>query len=195
MNFADLRRHRAELERAVRNYRYERTEAGGIFVPSMKSVFGGVFRHRLNGADEQIDANAMLFVGLDALLGIMFKGETQFPAFYVAAYSNNVDPSQSLTNANIVSTLGEFTHYTETARPTWTPGDVDTQSISNAGDPAVFTSDSTGGTVWGAWLTTAATKSSTTSQTPIAASKFAGARVLGSGDKLSVEYAFTAADA
>lgn len=188
-----LNRYRSEFSRALRNRQYERTPSGVLF-PRQGVFLGGVFRTLINGEDEQIDSNVMLLGGLDDIIKVYFDQAAQRTAFFIAPFSNNVTPTDDLTNLTIVSTLGEFIHYTEANRQSWVNDAPAAQSVSNAATPAVFTADGTAGTVWGAWLTTSATKSSTASQLPVAASKFGGSRVLQPGDKLSIQYTFTAAD-
>lgn len=193
MNDALLRQHGSEFARALRNHRYELTPDGGIYFNESKSLFKGAFRTRLNDGPEQIDSNIMLFTGLDDILKVYFKNSSQRTAFYVAPFSGNVDPAQTLTAATFPATQTEFINYTQSARPTWASDAEASQAVANAAVPALFTCDTGGGTVWGAALSTVATKSST-SGLMVCCAKFAAARTLLAGDKLSIEYAIAAAD-
>jgi len=188
-----LMQHRTELARALRNHHVERAD-NGLYFPKQGLFVGGVFRTWVNGKDEQVDPNVMMLAGLTDILAVYFDQAAARTAFFIAPFSNNVTPTNDLTNLTIVSTLGEFVHYSEANRQSWAKDDAAAQAISNHTTPATFTADATAGTVWGAWLTTSATKSSTSSQLPVCATKFAGARVLQENDQLSIEYTITAAD-
>lgn len=187
-----LQKMRPEILRALDSHKYERTSRG-IYMPAANVHFGGVFRTWVNDRDEQIDPNVVMLAGLSAMLRAFFAQAAQYTAFYIVPFSNNATPTDDM-DASTIQTLGEFTHYTEAQRQLWAKDAEANQTIANAAAPATFTADATAGTVWGAWITTASTKSSTSTQLPAAASKFGGARVLQQNDKLSIEYAFTAAD-
>jgi hypothetical protein len=153
-----------------------------------------VFTTRVNGADERIDANLLTLAGLSDILRVYWAQSAQRTAFYIAPFADNVDPANTLTAATFNATLTEFINYDETARPAWAKDAEANQSIANATTPARFTISTGGGTVWGAALSTVATKSSG-SGLIVPCSKFAAARVLLAADKLDIEYAITAADA
>lgn len=190
----DLMRYRTEVSRALANHHYEIASHGVLF-PRSGLFIGGAFVTRLNGEDERIDANVVLYDGIDDILKVYFKQSAQRTAFYVAPFSNAVDPPPDLKAAQFPATMGEFTHYTEATRPVWTAGDVASQSVGNAAAPARFTSDATGGNVWGAALTTASAKSST-SGLMVCCARFGAVRALqNAGDKLDIEYTFVGTDA
>lgn len=188
-----LMRHRSELARALRNHRYETMDDGRVLFPAQGVVVGGVFRTRVNGGDEQIDPNVLALAGLSNILAVYFDQAAQTAAHYIAPFSENEEPANTLTAANFNSTLTEFTNYTQSTRPTWAKDDEASQSIANAGTPARFTMDTGGGTIWGAALMTASAKSST-SGLLVCCAKFAVGRVLLAGDNLDIEYEITAAD-
>lgn len=189
----DLMRYRPELSRALHNFHYERAPTGVLF-PRSGIFLGGVFTTRVNGAAEMVTPNVMLFAGLDDILKVYFKQSAARPAFYLVPFRLEVDPPQELTAATFGATMGEFVEYSETTRPVWTAGDVQDQGVSNTESPARFTSTATGGTVWGAALTTASAKNSA-SGLLVACGKFDTARVLtGTSDKLDIEYAFVGQD-
>lgn len=192
MFLKELLRHRAELNRVLANTRYERTESG-LRVPSMKLELNGVFRHRVNDGPEAIDANLFLNGGLDDVLKVYFAQSAQRTAFYVVCFTNDIEVSPTLTAADFVSTMGEFTGYSETTRPVWAKGAEAAQAIGNGGTPAVFSANAAA-TVRGAALTTASAKSSTTGTMPTC-SRFSVDRALaGPPDKLSIEYDISAVD-
>jgi len=192
MTMNAVMQHRAEFARALRNFRYERTPTGILF-PEQRMHVGGVFTHRVNGQDAAVDPNVFTYEGLDDLLNVYFHGSTQPTTFYIAPFSGDVSPAQSLTAATFTATQTEFTNYTESTRVVWNEAAAASQSITNAANPARFTIGTGGGTIWGAALATASTKSATTGKLP-ACAKFSDSRVLLAGDKLDIEYALTAAD-
>lgn len=189
----DLMRYRGELERALRNHHYERSPTGVLF-PRSGIVMSGVFRTRVNGGDEQIDPNIVLYDGIDDILAVYFARSAQRTGFFIAPFSNDLDPPPDLKAADFPTVMGEFTHYTEVARPAWTNGVVANQSVSNTASPARFSSDATGGTIWGAALTTASAKSATQG-VMVCCARFDMARQLQSAtDKLDIEYEFVGKD-
>lgn len=189
-----LKTHRSELARALRNFHFERREDGALWFPTQGLVASGRFRHWLNGADEQIDANVVVYTGLDYILNAAFAQASQITAFYIPPFSGNVSPPPDLTAATFGSTMTEFTHYTEALRPVWAKDAIASHSIGNSTTPARFTSDATGGNVWGAALVSASAKGAG-SGLLVCCAKFASIRTLtGIGDKLDIEYVITAAD-
>jgi len=191
--FDTLMKHRTELSRALRNGHFERMDGGQLLFPKSGLIAGGSFRTRINGGDEQIDPNILVYTGLDDILAVYFAQSAQRTAFYIAPFSGNVSPAQSLTAATFPATMTEFTNYTESARPVWAKDPEASQNIANATTPARFTAGTGGGTVWGAALTTASAKSAT-SGLLVCCAKFEASRPLLAGDKLDIEYAISALD-
>jgi hypothetical protein len=189
-----LKAYRAEIGRALANFRFERTDDGRIYLPDQKAYIGGVFEHSVNGGDRAIDANLMMFASLDDILNVYFKVSAQRTAFYLMPFSANANPTQDLLSSTFNSALTEFVNYTQSARPAWTPGTEASQSVDNSGAPATFTIASGGGTVWGAAMTTSSTKGGSGGLL-ICASKFTAARNLLATDVLSLQYTLTASDA
>jgi hypothetical protein len=185
--------HRAELSRALRNHHFERTDDGRLLFPRAGLVAAGAFRTWVNGADEQIDSNILVLTGLDDILKVYFAQSAQRTAFYIAPFSGNVAPVNTLDAATFPATQTEFINYTEATRPVWAKDAEATQNIANATTPARFTADTGGGTVWGAAMTTASAKSAITGLL-VCCAQFAASRVLQATDKLDIEYAITAAD-
>lgn len=188
-----LMRNRNELARALRNHHYEAMDDGRVLFPRQGLIAAGVFRTWVNGGDERVDSNVLTLAGLSNILSVYFAQGSQAAAFYVAPFSDNEEPANTLTAATFASTLTEFTNYTQSTRPTWAKDAEASQSIGNATTPARFTIDAGGGTVWGASLITASAKSSTGGLL-VPCSKFAAARVLLEGDNLDIEYTITAED-
>lgn len=182
----DILRHRNEVLRALRNNKYEVTP-DGIYLPSMHAHAAGVFEHWKNGADHRVDPNIFVLSGLDTLFTTGLTGGT----FYLAPFSNNLAPVNTLTAATFPGTQGEFTNYTEGSRQQWVKDAyTNTQTLTNGGTKAVITANTGGGTVWGFGLTSASGKSAT-SGTLIACAQFASSRVLAATDTLTVQYTLT----
>lgn len=188
-----LKTHRAEIARALRNHKYERTESGVLFT-KQKLMATGAFVTRVNGEDERIDPNMVVNQGLDDVLNVYFGNVAKRVNFYLAPFSGSGAITAGLTAATFPGTQTEFTNYTESGRVAWTaPTTTSTQSLGNTASPARFTIGTGGGTIWGAAMTTVQTKSST-SGVLVAASLFSASRVLLAADKLDIEYILTASD-
>lgn len=188
---------RRDVARALAGHHFEMAEDGRIFVPGAKAYLGGVFQHDVNGADPRVDPNKLPTAALIDLLTVYFKSGTQRTAFYLAPFSGTADPADSLTGANFTATQTEFTNYSETGRQAWTPpsGALASAAIDNSAAVGVFTISADTQTVWGFGLLTTPGKSDTTGLL-VACSKFGSARSgLMTGDKLNVQYSFTATDA
>lgn len=189
-----LTTHRAEIARALRNRKYE-TTPDGVFFPDQKVMATGMFVTRVNGTDERLDPNMVVNQGLDDVLNVYFGNVAKRTNFYLAPFSGSGAIAAGLTAANFTATQTEFTNFTESTRVAWThPNTTSTQTISNTAAPARFTIGTGGGTIWGAGMLTEQAKSGT-GGVLVAASLFAASRVLLAGDKLDIEYIFTAADA
>lgn len=187
---------RNDLRRAMAGHRYERTDDGRLYVPGAKTFFGGVFNSNVNLRDMRATPNDMAYECLDDVLKVYFAGGAQRTAFYIAPFSANVTPDPAtLTAANFAATQTEFTAYSETARPVWTPGDVSGQQIDNSGNVATFTVSADNSTIWGFAMLTAAPKSATTGLLVCCAKDSAARDNLRAGDKLNVEYDLSATDA
>lgn len=197
MNLMQHESFRRDVARALAGHDFELAEDGRIYVPNTKAYLGGVFSHDVNGRDANVDPNLLPTAGLIDILTVYFKSGTQRTNFYLAPFSGNVDPAASLNGANFTATQTEFTNYSETARQAWTPpsGALGSAAIDNSAAPGVFTVNADTQTVWGFGLLTTPGKSDTTGLL-VACGKFASARAgLMDGDKLTVQYSFTATDA
>lgn len=197
MNLMQHESFRRDVARALAGHTFEMADEGRIFVPSAKAYLGGVFTHDVNGLDPRVDPNLLPSAALIDVLTAYFKGGTQHANFYLAPFSGNVDPVASLTGATFAATQTEFTDYSETARQAWTPpsGALASAAIDNSASPATLTISAADKTVWGFGLLTTPGKSDGTGLL-VACSKFTSARSgLNTGDKLNVQYSFTATSA
>lgn len=186
-----------ELGRALRNRRYEVAGDGRVLFPDQKLWVGGSFRTDVNGQDSRLLPNMMSKEGRIYVLSVAFQQKAQIAGFYLAPFSGNVDPDDTLTGANFAARQTEFTGYSEATRVAWTPptDDLTDASIDNASSLATFTISTADSTVWGYALLSNQVKGATTGKL-IACFKDTDARSgLKVGDKLNVEYVISASDA
>lgn len=183
---------RNELLRALRNFRYERNEQG-LFIAGANLQFGGAFGSAVDGGPISYGHNAFANEGLNVLLDAFFSQGTQPVGFYLAPFSNNLAPTNALTAATFTSTQGEYTGYTQTARPQWVSnGAAANQTKSNSAAPGSVTIGASAATVYGAALIASASAKSATTGTMAAAGLFGSANVLNPGSTLTMEYTLTA---
>lgn len=150
-----------ELMRAVRNRKYETTDAG-MYFPVINMEIGGYFDVQVNDGPVEVFPNLVVDQWRVRALEILFLQATPETNFYLAPYSANVTPLATWTAANFTSNSTEFTNYTEAGRQIWTVATVDAFSVSNTASKAVFTvAAGAGNTIWGVGLLTQAAKSST----------------------------------
>lgn len=182
------------VRRALRNHHYERTPQGLMIERQLMRV-GGVMTFRENDGPWQVADNTMTYQFFDALLSAFFTGAGVPTGFYVAPFTNNVAPAPSLTAANFATLQGEYTGYTQGARPTWTPnGPSVSQTVSNSAAPAQFTVGTAAATIYGAGILTAPGLGATTGVL-VAAAQFGTANTLSPGSTLSVQYSLSASPA
>lgn len=134
--------------------------------------------------------NIVVNVGLDELLKETLAAGTQITVWYVGL-KNTGTPVAADTSASHGSWTENVT-YSQANRPTWTPGAVAAQSVSNTAAKAQFSINGTT-TIFGAFLISNNTKSGTTGVL-YAAGNFASSRAVESGDTLEVTATFTTAD-
>lgn len=195
MNIKMPARLQREIARALRLFKYERTDTGLLVG---RKLIAGAFQHTLyrgETSDLALDPNLVVNQGLDYLLNAAFNGTTQVTQWYIGLFSGNVTPAATWTGANVVAQATEFTDYTPAARQAWNTDPTSSQSVGNAGDEAMFTFTGTGHTVRGAFLAQASAQGATTGIL-MAATRFSADRTgLGTPDRLGVEYVVTASDA
>lgn len=188
-----LSRHAGEIGRALRNHHYEQTE-GGVFLPASGLFLGGVFHVTTSEGADFHAHNKVVAQGRNYALNAIIRGGSQISSWYVALFSNNLAPVDTLTAANFTSTQNEFTNYTEETRQAYTTDAASTASkLINEAAPATFTFGTGGGTVYGAALLSASAKSST-SGTLFACALFPEGQTLGVGGILNARYELLAQD-
>lgn len=160
-------RHKLEIMKAVRNGDYQMNDQGVLIARELQ--LGGFFHFSTPDGSMHFEPAHNLWTdeGLTAALAV-FLGATAKPsAFYMSMSSGAVNPASSWTAANYASNATENTSttegYSETARPTWTPGAAAAKAIDNSASLARFTiACSTTINVNGFALQTVATRGGTT---------------------------------
>lgn len=142
---------------------------------------------------EEFD-NLVVTAGLNKLLDATFKTGLATPAWYCglvdnASFSSYVGADTMASHAGWV----EATLYSNTQRPTWTPGSVSAGSVDNSASKAVFNVNSSG-TVRGAFIADSSNKSSTTG-TLYGEGDFSLARSVLIGDTINLTVTITATTA
>lgn len=99
--------------------------------------------------------------GIDFLIQAPFGDIASIPSFYCGLFRNNVVPTSGLVAADIPTTLGEFTEYSETTRPEWVKVYNGVGSYDNLASKAVFT-PTADRNVYGAFLVSNSAKGSNT---------------------------------
>jgi len=184
--------HRREVLQRIGAHKYERRTDGVIVFPAMGIMIGGSWITQVNGADIEVTPNIIPDEGLDDLLDVWLGNGTQSATWYIAPFSGNITPANTLTAATFDGTATEFTNYDEAARVTWADDAVSGQAISNAAVKADFTMSAGGGTIYGAGLLSVSTKSAVTGKLA-AATRFGSSRTLAVSDILTVQYTLSAA--
>lgn len=184
-----------ELDRAIANSRYERTETGILF-PGSNLHLGGVFSLAVNGELHEEFHNLVVDQFLDSALEQLFGGTAKIGTYYLAPYAGAVDPQASWTAANFTSNSTEFTAYDEAARQAWTVGAASSGSIGNSASRASFTVSAAPSqtTIWGAGLLSASAKSSTAGVLVAAARAGSARSGLVEGDVVTIGYTISLAD-
>lgn len=161
----------------------------------------GVFTVRVfdsNGVEKwaRRAANTVVTVGKNYLLDNGMAGSSYTAAFYMFLISNT--SFSAISAADTMSSHAGWLEagatnapiYSQSARPTcaWSTASAGVKSLSSA---LTFTIATTGGTLYGAGLTTVATKDGTTGTLFSAAQFTGGTKAVSVGDTVNVSYSLT----
>lgn len=167
---------------------------GGVLLPDNRLRVGGIFLCEHVRAGEVIDRweqpNLVVNEGLNALLDIMFHGNTQIGTWYLGLFEGNYTPVSTVTAATITSAATECIAYDETTRQEYVEAAASSQSITNTANRATFTFNASK-TIYGAFLVSNSAKSGT-SGTLFSAARFAAAKSVVDDDQLLLTYTFSA---
>jgi hypothetical protein len=171
-------------------YRLER----GILVPKQLLRLEGRYSGKIVRAGKVIDEfeadNLIVNQGLDHILGVEFTGVSQISSWYLAPFTGNYVPVATDTAASIPGNATEATAYSAVTRVPFA-GVESGQQATNSASPAVFVFTSIL-TIYGAFLSSASTKSST-SGILFSAAQFSTPKSVGVGDQLLLTYTAAAA--
>ncbi len=185
-----LQKFRSEFARMVRGEIYDRTPDGILFPRQSVLVrVGGGFAHKVDDGPWAFDPNTFMDESLNDLLNVYFGGASQPTAWYIAPYTNDINPPGTLTAATFSGTLSELTNYTESVRQSWTKDANSTaKSMTNSVAPATFTIGAGGASVYGACMVSGASAKGATTGKLGAAALFDTPNTLAAGSKLMVQY-------
>jgi hypothetical protein len=131
--------------------------------------------------------NIVVTTGLNKLLDATFKNGLTTPAWYVGLKGTG----SMVAGDTMASHSGwaEITPYSDTNRPTYTPGSISGGAVDNSGSKAVFNINATS-TVYGCFLVDNNTKGGTTG-TLYGGGDFGASRAVVNGDTLNVTVTLT----
>lgn len=122
--------------------------------------------------------------GLNHMLGVTLKQETQVPQWYVGLFEGDYTPTPDVTAQTLPGLATECTAYTQTARVPLVTGAVAAGAVSNANNLAEFNFSSSR-TVRGAFIVSTPTKGATTGVL-LAVVRFPSPRVMAADSVLRV---------
>lgn len=188
---AGILRHRGEFARALRNKQFELTERGLLFPKqgAIEIVPMGHMESWLNGGDHAVDSNVVPTAARTWAAQLIMGSGTVVNPWYVSLFSGNVTPQPTLTAANYVASMTEFTGYSEATRVTYVEGTAAAGAIDNDASRAEFTITDAA-TLYGGALLSAQAKSAVTGEI-LACASFAASRAVQAGDTLQVKYTFS----
>lgn len=95
----DIKKHRREIARHLRNGRTEMTPSGLLIKGGMNALCNGVFGHKLMRGEEIIDPaldpNRVVDEALNYIINAAFHGQSQHTQFYIGLFNSTT----SITNA------------------------------------------------------------------------------------------------
>ena len=161
-----------------------------------KSEFGGKFIFRCldpkgNLKWEDFIENLTTKEGLDYILGVSFKGNTQSSTWYIGLMDSTptLDADDTMGSH---SGWSEVTAYDETDRQEWVQSSISSPSIDNSSSKASYSINTNDTVIGGGFLVDDPTKGGT-SGILLAESAFSGGdKTADSGDTLEVEYSYSA---
>lgn len=134
--------------------------------------------------------NIVVTEGLNIIGDSTLRGGTRYTAWYLLLKGTGT-PLAADTMASHGS-WSEITPYSNSVRPTWTPGSMSSGSVDNSASVAVFNINGTS-TIYGCGLSSDSTKGGTSGKL-YSAGDFASSRAVVSGDTVNVTYTGSYAD-
>ena len=140
------------------------------------------------------DHNLIPNEGLNLVLDILRPaGQAKASGFYFAPFEGNYTPAATITAAAIVAAATECTAYGEATRAAWIPSEPAGQTMNNSSGLGVVTFNASKN-IYGAFISTVATKSATTGAL-LSAARFSLTHAVQAGYVLSAQYDLAAASA
>lgn len=161
----------------------------------MAATAAGGYRYTVelirNGAviDTEQVHNLMPTEGLNHVVGVVIKGATQVPTWYLGLFEGNYAPVAGDTAAGFPGAATECTAYTPAARPEFSEGAIVAGSVDNTASRAEFTFTSAK-TVYGAFMTSAQAKGAVTGVL-LSAARFSTAKNVQVDDILRITASIT----
>ena len=143
-----------------------------------------------NVVDVRYWDNLVTDEGLDHLLEATLAGGTQKTSWFLGI----TDGTPTVAGGDTLGSApgwDEVEAYDEGSRPTWSPGSVSNQSVSNGGSPASFTINQDGTTIGGAFLASDNTKGGASGILYAVGAFDSGDVTLSAGSTLEVTAEFT----
>lgn len=126
----------------------------------VQSIYG----IQVNDGPWDFAANTVTTQGMNHLLDVGFRNQTQTPTWYLAPFAGNVTPAITWTAADFDTNATEFVNYTQAARPALVPAAAASGEISNLASLASITVGALTGaentTIWGVGLLSTSGKES-----------------------------------
>ena len=156
----------------------------------------GALYHWEPVAPPEVSHNVCTDEGLNALLDIMFHGDTQIGTWYVLIFESDTTPAAGTTYATPVFT--ESTAYDEATRPAYDEAAASSKVMTNSASKATFTISDTktiyGGALVGGGSTPSTKGDAAGGGVLFCASQFSTAKSVVDDDVLKVTVSITAAD-
>jgi hypothetical protein len=184
-------KHLREFSRLFRNHKYERNDDGDILIASAR-ISGVLETTAPDGLGATISHNIWTTQGFNAMLAVTLANGTQYSTWFMAPFSGNVTPVDTMTAATFSAAVTELTtQYSQATRVEFVESAPASKSTSNTASPAVFTSAVDNVNIWGVGLLSSSGKGAT-SGVLLSYSKYATVRNLPTtGDTLGVRYTLT----
>lgn len=149
---------------------------------------------RFHGADyglldEDEVHNLMPTEGLNYLLDVAIRAQSQLTAWYIGIFEGNYTPVLADTAATFPGSATESTAYAESTRQAYTIVAASGGVLTNAASPAVFTMNASK-TIYGGFISSASAKSATTGKI-CSAAQFSSSKAVVSTDVLSITATIT----
>lgn len=179
-----------ELRQWVSAGKYEPSD-GGILL-NKRVHLKGTYYTMVNGQDLEVCENLIPGQGVAFILDVALGATSKAAGFYLAPFSNAVNPAANWTAASYAATAGEITSqvegYSEATRPAWSPAATSGGIIGNLASLATFTIIcSSTLNISGMGLLTSNVRGGT-SGSLISASRYPSVRVVNNGDGFQVGY-------